>query len=123
MSLDNPHFKNRERAPCELAYLLRELPRHVDLRNAQNEPETRLQLEAAERHADNYRGVLLDGLVSMGRVMFCAASNEDWPVQQHDVSRIGALIAEMGVQLQFLNEFCDMAVVRLHEADQKGARK
>lgn len=119
MNRDNPHFTNRQRAPYQLGHLLRDLPRTPDLTDS----DTRLKLEAAESHAENYSGVLLSGLESLGRVLFIAGENEQWDVEQYDVCRIGALISELSIQLQFLDEFRISVINRITEADQKGARK
>lgn len=123
MITKNPHFKNRDRAPSELGRLLCNLPAHIDLTTDPSAAETQLQLEAAVRHAENYTDVLLDGLVSMGRVLFSAGDNKAWPVEQHDVSRLGALIAEIGIQIQFLENFRTSSNDRIEEANKKGARK
>lgn len=123
MITKNPHFKHRGRAPFELGRLLCQLPAQIDLRTDPNAGETRLQLEAAVRHAENYSDVLLDGLVSMGRVLFSAGENSAWPIEQHDVSRLGALIAEIGIQIQFLQDFSASSSDRFEEANQKGERK
>lgn len=123
MSTKNPHFKNRERAPFELSDLLRNLPPQINLSTDPNATETRLQLEAAMQHADNYSCVLLDGLVSMGRVLFSAGENESFPVEPHDAARLGSLIAEIGIQLQFLEHFRTSANDRLAEVAQGGSRK
>lgn len=123
MNTQNPYFKHRGRAPSELGDLLLSLPADIDLRTDPNAAETRRRMEAAVTHAGNYSDVLLDGLVSMGRVLFSAGENEMWPIEQHDVSRLGALIAEIGIQLQFLDGFLTSSKDRIQEADEKGARK
>lgn len=119
MSHANPHFVGRLRPAYELSTLLRELPSTVDLTSA----DKRLQLEAAEKHAENYSVTLLDGLESLGRVMWIAGENKDWPVEQHDVARMGDLISQLAIQLQFLGEFRTGANYELAQAEMKESRK
>lgn len=119
MIADNPHFMHRQRSAYELSELLRGLPKTPDLTDA----ETRLKVEAAERHADNYGEILLDGLEALGRVMWSASENTAWPVDQHDMARLGQMISQMAIQIQFISEFRDFTRDRLQEADKKGARK
>jgi hypothetical protein len=119
MIVTNSHFMNRLRSAYELSKLLRDLPITRDVPDA----DTRLQLEAADRHADNYGEILLDGLESLGHVMFSAANNEAWPVEQHDMAALGEMISQMSVQLQFISEFRDSVRNRIEDANKKGGRK
>jgi hypothetical protein len=119
MSHSNPHFTGRQRSAYELSTLLRELPTSLDLTSA----DKRQQLEAASKHAENYGEVLLDGLESLGRVMWSAAENADWPVEQNDVARMGTLVSQLAIQLQFLHDFRESANFDLAEAEKKAARK
>jgi hypothetical protein len=119
MNHSNPHFTGRQRSAYELGTLLRNLPNTVDLTAV----DKRQQLEAAEKHAENYSEVLLDGLESLGRVMWSAAENEDWPVSQRDIGRLGTMISQLAIQLQFLENFRAEAGHDLAEVDKKGARK
>ena len=119
MSAKNPHFKQLDRSAFELGMLLRGLPSKLDL----TDTDTRLQLEAADRHADNYYTTMLDGLESMGRLMWSACENEQWPVERSDMARIGNMISQIAVQVQFLDEFRESVRDRIDEAEKKGARK
>lgn len=122
MIAKNPHFQQRERSAFQLGHLLRDLPASLDLTAGGNAADMTLRLEAAERHAENYGEILLDGIESLGRVMWSAGENEEWPVAQRDVARIGALISQLAIQLQFLDEFRASANDRLNETSQKGGR-
>jgi hypothetical protein len=123
MNAKNPHFQQRLRSAYELSHLLRKLPDHLDLTSGDAPAEMRQQMEAAERHADNYSEILLDGLESLGRVMWCAGENEDWPVEQHDVARLGTLISQLAVQLQFIDEFRTSVNYEFAQANGKDASK
>lgn len=119
MSANNPHFRNLQRPAYELATLLRGLPTTPDLTSG----DTRMQLEAADRHAGNYYDTMLGGLEAMGRVIWSACENEQWPVDYSDMARVGNMISQIAVQIQFLDEFRESVRERIDEADKKGARK
>jgi hypothetical protein len=121
--LHNPHFQQRLRSAYELSHLLRKLPDHFDLASGGASAEMRQQMEAAETHADNYSEILLDGLESLGRVMWSAAENKDWPVEQQDVARLGTLISQLAVQLQFIDEFRTSVNYEIAQANEKDAFK
>lgn len=123
MNAENPHFQQRLRSAYELSHLLRKLPDHLDLSSGDAPAEMRQQMEAAERHADNYSEILLDGLESLGRVMWCAGENQDWPVAQHDVARLGTLISQLAVQLQFIDEFRTSVNYEIAQANGKDTSK
>ncbi|MVW64538.1 hypothetical protein GPY61_31960 [Massilia sp. NEAU-DD11] len=98
-----PIFQHPERAPYELGCLLRRLPRH--LHGASLDAVQLEQIEAADRHAANTTATLLDGLQSLGRVLWSAAVNEDFPAHVGDCARVGTLVTEIALQLEFLNGF------------------
>ena len=103
MSQSKPIFQHPERASYELGCLLRRLPRHLhgaDLDAVQLE-----QIEAADKHAENSTGTLLKGLQSLGRVLWAAAVNEDFPADLSDCAHVGTLVSEIALQIEFLNEF------------------
>lgn len=103
MSHDNPHFRNVERASYELAYLLRELPRHFKTHSLTADQQQ--MIEAADKHAANYTSTLLHGLQSLGRVAWCAGVNEDQQVDADDLANVGLLVTEIALQLQFIGDF------------------
>lgn len=119
MSADNPHFKHVERSAFEFSRLLRSLSTNPDLTSA----DERLKFEAAECHAEHYHEAMLSGLESLGRVMFSACERGEWPVAQRDMSRLGAMITQIAVQVQFLDEFRHSVRDRFNEADKKGGRR
>ena len=121
MSNSNPLFKNTERASYELGFLLRSLPRH--LHGAPLSPEQLQEMEAADTHAVNCRATLLDGLQSLGRVLWAAGVNEAFPADVGDCARVGMLVTEIALQIEFLNDFReDVAQHNLCTA-QQAARK
>lgn len=103
MSQSKPIFQNRERASFEVGSLLRHLPSNL-LGTSLNTLQLK-QIEAAEQHAVNSSVILLDGLQSLGRVLWSAGVNEEFPPEVGDCARVGALITEIALQLEFLNEF------------------
>jgi len=124
MSHSNPIFKHTERASYELGFLLRSLPRH--LHGATLSPDQQQEIEAADTHAVNCRATLLDGLQSLGRVLWAAGVNEAFPADVGDCARIGMLVTEIALQIEFLNDFReDVAQHNVRNAQQgvrKGAR-
>jgi hypothetical protein len=118
MNQPKPIFQNTERAAFEFGRLLRALPEHLHgatLNAAQVE-----SVEAADQHAANSRAMLLDGLQSLGRVLWSAGVNERFPPDVGDCARVGSLVTEIALQIEFLNEFRDE--VAEHNA-QKGVSK
>lgn len=121
MSQSNPFLNNPERASYELAYLLRELPRHLTL-----EPLTADQVQmvdAAEQQAYNYGDALTHGLEAIGRVMWTASDNEQNEISRRDIGHIGVLVSELAVQIQFLSEFRSSVRDYRDHATKKGPRK
>lgn len=123
MNANNEHFRNRLRSSYELAHLLRQMPNHCDLTASDAPADMRQQMEAAERHADNYSEILLDGLESLGRVMWSASGNDEWPIEQRDVGCIGNLISQLAVQLQFIDEFRSSVNYEIAQENERNARK
>lgn len=121
MSQVNPFLNNPERSSYELAYLLRELPRHLTL-----EPLTAEQVQmvdAAEQQAYNYGDALTHGLEAIGRVMWTASANDQFEIAPRDIGHIGVLVSELAVQIQFLSEFRGAIRDSRDQATKKGARK
>lgn len=98
-----PIFQRPERAPYEFGRLLRCLPQH--LHGASLDAVQLEQIEAADKHASNTTTTLLHGLQSLGRVLWSSAVNEDFPAHVDDCGRIGMLVSEIALQLEFLSDF------------------
>jgi hypothetical protein len=117
-------FQNSERASYELALMLRDLP--AQLHGAPLNAELLEQVEAADRHATNSTTILLDGLQSLGRVMYSAGVNKEVPSDAGDCARVGAMITEIALHLEFMNDFREeVAEHKLHIAvssARKGAK-
>lgn len=103
MKTANEVFKFPERASYELGRLLRSLPKY--LHNEQLSDEQHLEIEAADLHAMNCTSTLLTGLQGLGRVMWCAARNEEFAIGEQSFGDVGLLVTEIALQLQFLEEF------------------
>lgn len=112
MSKSTSLFQNSERASYELALMLRDLP--AQLHGAPLNAELLEQFGAAEKHAWNSSLILLDGLQSLGRVLWSAGVNEISPPDVGDCARVGTLITEIALQLEFMNDF--RAEVAEHKA-------
>ena len=121
MSQFKPAFQNRERASFELGRLLRSLPAY--LHDAPLNIEQLEEIKAADQHAANARGILLDGLQSLGRVLWSAGVNEEFPAEVGDCARVGALVTEIALQIELLNEFREEVAEHHLRNAQKGARK
>lgn len=121
MIQSSPHFKHPERATYELGYLLRSLPQSFNGEALSD--EQCLEIAAADRHALNSTGTLLHGLQSLGRVMWSASVNEDYPPDTDDLGRVGLLMTEVALQLQFLFEFRQSVEEHELRIAQKGPRK
>ncbi len=103
MSHANSALKHIDRASYELGSLLRSLPEH--LHGATLSPEQLQQMEAADTHATNCKATLLDGLQSLGRILWAAGVNQAFPADVGDCARIGMLVSEIALQVQFLDDF------------------
>lgn len=121
MSQSQPIFQRPERAPYEFGRLLRSLPRH--LHGASLDAEQLEQIDAANKHAQNSTLILLDGLQSLGRVMWAAGVNEDFPAHVGDCARVGMLVTEIALQLEFLSDFREEVAEHNLRNAQAGARK
>jgi len=117
----NSTFKCIERAPYELGNLLRRLPRH--LHGAHLDAEQLEIIDAADKHASNSTLTLLDGLQSLGRVLWAASANEDFPAKVGDCGRIGTLVTEIALQLEFLIDFREEVMEHSLRIAQDNARK
>lgn len=121
MNQPNSIFKHTDRASYELGFLLRSLPRRLH-----DEPLSAAQLEeveAADRHAANCKATLLSGLQSLGRVLWSAGGNEAYPADVSDCARVGMLVSEIALQLEFLNDFCEEVAEHNLRNAQKGMSK
>ncbi len=121
MNQSKPVFQNRERASFEFGRLVRSLPAH--LHGASLNVEQLEEIKAADQHAANAKGILLDGLQSLGRVLWSAGTNEEWPAEVSDCARVGALVTEIALQIEFLSEFREEVAEHNLRNAQKGARK
>lgn len=115
-----PIFQRTERAPYEFGYLLRDLPRH--LHGASLNTEQLEQIDAADKHACNSSLTLLDGLQSLGRVLWSAGVNESFPPEVGDFARVGTLITEIALQLELMNDFRQEVAEHNVRIAQNGAR-
>lgn len=107
MSAANPYFKSIERAPYELAHLLQDLP--AGIKDRKLNVDQKHMLNAAIDHAANYNNSILSGIEAIGHLMFSAANNEQWPIEQRVLSDLGAFLSAMAVQAQYLQEFSSSA--------------
>lgn len=129
MTYSNPHFRHEERSPYEFGTLLRSLPESLDVATTSITDEQHEQMLAADQHAANYTSTLLNGLESMGRTLYSAASNKVTPLSPADAAQVGTLVSELAMQLQFLDDFrAAVAGRNLHMAmmagqQSKGQRK
>jgi hypothetical protein len=121
MSQSNPIFKRIDRASFEFSSLLRTLPQH--LHGACLNTEQLQVIEAADRHAANSTLTLLDGLQSLGRVLWSASVNEDYAPEVGDCGRIGKLVTEIALQIEFLNDFRSEVAEHNVRLAQQRARK
>lgn len=121
MNPSKPIFQHPERAPYELGCLLRHLPRH--LHGASLDAVQLEQIEAADKHAANTTTTLLSGLQSLGRVLWSASVNEDFPADIGDCGRVGALVSEIALQIEFLNDFREEVAEHNLRNAQKGPSK
>jgi len=83
--------------------MLRDLP--AQLHGAPLNAELLEQVKAADRHATNSTTILLDGLQSLGRVMYSAGMNKEVPSDAGDCARVGTMITEIALQLEFMIDF------------------
>lgn len=120
MSQSTPIFQCSERASYELPRLLRGLPQR--LHGAPLNAEQLEQIDAAEKHAWNSSLILLDGLQSLGRVMWSAGVNETSPPGVGDCARVGMLVTEIALQLEFMNDFRAEVVDHNLRIAESGAR-
>lgn len=118
MSTTNPHFHHIERAPYELGCLLRRLPPYLSAPALTD--EQRDMAAAAADHASNYSTSLLAGLESLGRIMWCAALNDQQQVEHGDFADVGQMVAALAIQLQYLNFFHGEVEQHVHRGAQKG---
>ncbi|NHZ81852.1 hypothetical protein F2P44_21605 [Massilia sp. CCM 8695] len=119
LALANPHFHHIERAPYELGCLLRRLPPYLS--DPALTDEQRDLAAAAAEHASNYSTSLLAGLESLGRIMWCAALNDEQQVEHSDFADVGQLVASLATQLQYLNFFHGEVELHVHRDVKKGA--
>jgi hypothetical protein len=120
MSQSNPHFRHPGRASYELGKLMRSLPEHL---YGELTADQQLEVEAAGKHADNATGTLLHGLQSLGRVLWAAGANTEFPADPDDCASVGALVTEIALQLQLLDEFRTSVAEHELRIAQKGQSK
>jgi len=123
MTHSNPHFRHEERSPYEFGNLLRELPVSLDIATTSITDEQHDKLLAADQHAANYTSTLLNGMESLGRTLYSAASNQRVPLSSSDAAQVGSLVSELAMQLQFLDDFrAAVAGRNLHAAFEAGRK-
>lgn len=120
MSQSTPIFRNSERAAYELGDLIRQIPAH--LHGASLSAEKLEQVQAADTHAMNSAVILLDGLQSLGRVMYSACLSEAGAPDIADCARVGMLITEIALQLEFMNDFRHQVAEHNVRIARKGAK-
>lgn len=101
---ENPHFKNVDRAPYELAYLLRHMPEGGFHYSEPLTPDQRLMAEAARRHTMNARSTLIHGLEAIGQYLMVAGLNDENDVEKRSLVGLGELISHVATEYQFLEE-------------------
>lgn len=121
MNQSNSAFKHTERASYELGFLLRSLPKHLD--SVPLNAEQMEEIEAADRHAENCKATLLGGLQSLGRVLWSAGVNEAFPADVADCARVGMLVSEIALQIEFLSDFREEVAEHNLRNAQKGLSK
>jgi hypothetical protein len=100
---ENPHLTHIDRAPYELGYLLRGLP--ADFASFKPASATAvLMADAAATHAGNATDTLLSGLEALGNILFVAGANEENEIDKGDIASLGALIAHLAIECQFMQE-------------------
>ena len=119
---DNPFIKHIERAPYEIGYLLKKLPRDFAI-DMDHPPEIYQMADALRRHAHNTMGTLLHGLEAIGKMMGVASGNEQNPLDASAIADVGCLIQHIAVEMQFLSEVhgecMDMADLKKQAAAKK----
>jgi len=120
MSQSTPIFERSERAAYELGDMLRNLP--AQLHGASLNAEKLEQVQAADRHAMNSTVILLDGLQSLGRVMYSACLSEATAPDVADYGRIGMMVTEIALQLEFMNDFRHEVAEHNVRTARKGAK-
>jgi len=120
MSQSTPIFQHSERAAYELGDLLRNLP--AQLHGASLNAEKLEQVQAADTHAMNSTVILLDGLQSLGRVMYSACLSGDAAPDITDCARVGMLVTEIALQLEFMNDFRHEVAEHNVRTARKGAK-
>ena len=98
---NNPYLKNADRGAYELGGLLRSLPPTLPP-GAKMSIDERQKAHAAITHAGNVSTWLIDGMESLGELLFIAGANEDQQLESNHLRNIGMLIKNMAVETQFL---------------------
>ncbi len=99
----NVYFKNISRAPYELGHLLRTLP--VDFSaDATVSNDVLPRARAALSHAQNASSTILNGLESIGELLFAVNSAESNEVATANLASLGCLIQHLAVEAQYLSQ-------------------
>lgn len=118
----NPIFTHIERAPYELGHLLRALPPDFSSISAAT-AEDLMAAKAAQQHARNASHTVMCGLEAIGKMMFVAATNDDFDLEPNCISSLGCLIQHLAVEAQFLQETAsDLDYAITHRINAKGAK-
>jgi hypothetical protein len=116
MSANNPLFKQIDRAACEIPNLLKKLG-EVDYRKPISQEQAHM-VDAIATHAYNAQDMLIDGIGSLGRLMNVAGLNDQYTVHGEDLANLGALLAHLAVEVEFLR--LTESDMRYIEREQKG---
>jgi hypothetical protein len=119
---ENPHFKNVDRAPYELGYLLKNLPEGFSQYEPLT-PDTRLIAEAACHHADNANGTLMSGIATIGDLLVTAALNEEGEISSRYLASLGALITHLAAEAEFMQDIHDTMQAALDADDLRAPEK
>lgn len=99
----NPHLRRIERAPYELAYLLKSMRPDFSSYEKASRDDVQLAAAAAE-HAENANSTILFGMQALGRLLYVAASNEEIDIDRNSLANIGNLISHLAMEAQFTGE-------------------
>ena len=120
--IQNKHYKNVERAPAEIGYLLQQLPANLSS-ESDFTPDLLKKIEAVESHATNASFAVLCGLIAVGDMLGTVMMEKESArnISADTLSKLGFLINHLSVELQFLHETeSDMEFLRVEHAKKGG---
>ncbi|NHZ93620.1 hypothetical protein F2P45_32170 [Massilia sp. CCM 8733] len=116
---DNPGLGSVDRAPYQLAHLLRRLP--ADFSAYQPFPDADCATaELVARHARNANETLMHGLAALGHVMMLAGLNEEGQAASSHLARMGDLITHLAVEAETMQEL-DLSISNALKAQPRSA--